>query len=489
VAFAEDGSEALQRAAETTFDIILLDLVMPPPNGLEVLQELSRKGQLNRTFVIIISGLDDASNASLAIRLGAVEVLARPVDFNRLRARVEACLHRQRARTDREEVQKAEIAQAKILMDTFSSSRNATYSTLRVQGFIEQATEMGVGDFFFHYPLSPRRLLAGVGDVTGKGLPAALDMARFVALIKHTVKNCTPANFADWLVELNNTMYGVIKDGENAAALTVLLFDLESRRVHLAAFAQHFPLRRDYVTGMWNPVPCPRYKLFAHRELQEVKVATVCLAAGSHWLLHSDGITEATLISGSALEQEGVVALLQGGKQWPNYELSTFVESWKQSLNGQNEDDATLLLIQNQELPPPLEFSGLLTLEKISEARDFFEQWAHFAGLSAEATTPVLIGCDEILNNIFRHAYASEPAGQFSCVAVIEPTILRFVIRHSGKGISDVEAQTQIPRRREGGLGLKLVGHVFSRVRFSAGDSTAGAEIVLEKDLFKVLPR
>jgi anti-sigma regulatory factor (Ser/Thr protein kinase) len=61
--------------------------------------------------------------------------------------------------------------------------------------------------------------------------------------------------------------------------------------------------------------------------------------------------------------------------------------------------------------------------------------------------------------------------------------LLRFIIRHGGRGISKSEAEVPISRREEGGLGLKLIRHVFSRVHFSPGDAAAGAEIVLEKDL------
>ncbi len=98
VVFAATGRQALERVDEMDFDLILLDLVMPELNGFEVLKGLRQRKKLRYTFVIIISGLDANANAIRGIELGAVDFLARPIDLRLLRARVNACLERQRLR-------------------------------------------------------------------------------------------------------------------------------------------------------------------------------------------------------------------------------------------------------------------------------------------------------------------------------------------------------------------------------------------------------
>ena len=98
VVFAATGRQALDRVDESDFDVILLDLVMPELNGFEVLKALRERKKLRYTFVIIISGLDANANAIRGIELGAVDFLARPIDLRLLRARVNACLERQRLR-------------------------------------------------------------------------------------------------------------------------------------------------------------------------------------------------------------------------------------------------------------------------------------------------------------------------------------------------------------------------------------------------------
>ncbi len=98
VVFAETGRQALARVAESDFDLILLDLIMPEMNGFDVLKSLRRSGILRHTFVIIISGMDAGTNTIRGIELGAVDYLARPIDLRLLRARVNACIERQRLR-------------------------------------------------------------------------------------------------------------------------------------------------------------------------------------------------------------------------------------------------------------------------------------------------------------------------------------------------------------------------------------------------------
>ena len=95
----------------------------------------------------------------------------------------------------------------------------------------------------------------------------------------------------------------------------------------------------------------------------------------------------------------------------------------------------------------------------------------------------LLVGCDEILTNVIKHAYGLEkPPGPLWCSAEVSPSLIRFVIRHHGAGITQEQAAAQSDARScdEGGLGLALVRRVFSRVHFST-DNERGSEIVLEK--------
>ncbi len=95
------GEDALAWIEGHTVDLVLLDLIMPGLNGVDVLRVLRSREDTRLTPVIIISGLDEADGAIRCIEAGADDYLAKPVDAVLLRARINAALERKRLR-DRE---------------------------------------------------------------------------------------------------------------------------------------------------------------------------------------------------------------------------------------------------------------------------------------------------------------------------------------------------------------------------------------------------
>ncbi|MGC9364121.1 MAG: response regulator [Fidelibacterota bacterium] len=79
---SNSGNEALQCLQKENFDAMLLDLIMPGMNGLEVLEKIR---QMNITIpVIIVTGVKDKDVADEAIKLGAVDFIPKPIDLDRL---------------------------------------------------------------------------------------------------------------------------------------------------------------------------------------------------------------------------------------------------------------------------------------------------------------------------------------------------------------------------------------------------------------------
>jgi phosphoserine phosphatase RsbU/P len=387
-----------------------------------------------------------------------------------------------RARAVQDAERRAELELARQVQATFLPEPDAEHGLLCIQAFLEQASGIGGDCYFFHAP-QPHLLLAGIGDVTGKGSSAALDMARLTTQIELAASRCRPESFTAWLVELNNVLYGAMHADDNAVALTALLFDTEHRRVHAATFAQHPPLCREHATGTWRELSCPRHGFFGQRRLSACDAVTIPLAAGSHWLVHSDGITEAIAASGGQLARNGLLSMLES-HDWTNTgAFDLIVDTWRKNLASGARDDATLLLIKDRTPPPPREFAALCTAESIRGARTFFEQWGRFAGIQEDTLLKLLVGCDEILTNVIKHAYGVEKTpGPLWCGVDVSPPLVRFIIRHRGAGITQEQATAQADAgsRDEGGLGLALVRRVFSQVHFSTEDKR-GSEIVLEK--------
>jgi len=82
VEICDNGSEAIELIKEQDFDIVLLDLLMPEMDGLQILE--ATKAYKPHTEFIILTAVDDVATAVKAIRLGAYNYLVKPVDNERL---------------------------------------------------------------------------------------------------------------------------------------------------------------------------------------------------------------------------------------------------------------------------------------------------------------------------------------------------------------------------------------------------------------------
>lgn len=82
VTLAEDGEQAIALCRENSYDLALCDIKMPKKDGIEVLNELSAHHP--DITVVMISGHGDIETAVDAIKRGAYDFIAKPIDLNRL---------------------------------------------------------------------------------------------------------------------------------------------------------------------------------------------------------------------------------------------------------------------------------------------------------------------------------------------------------------------------------------------------------------------
>ena len=96
VSAAESGASALALTAAESFDLVLLDLMMPGMSGFEVLCRLKADPGTRHIPVIMISALDELDSTVRCIEAGAEDYLPKPFNPVLLRARIGACLEKKR---------------------------------------------------------------------------------------------------------------------------------------------------------------------------------------------------------------------------------------------------------------------------------------------------------------------------------------------------------------------------------------------------------
>lgn len=91
---ASDGTEALEKVSTHNFDLVLLDLKMPGPSGMEVLPQIVAEHP--DVGVLMVTAVSDTETAVEAMKLGACDYVTKPFNLDVLSARVDKALERKR---------------------------------------------------------------------------------------------------------------------------------------------------------------------------------------------------------------------------------------------------------------------------------------------------------------------------------------------------------------------------------------------------------
>ena len=186
VTTANDGQEALDLTRDPSWDLIMLDVMMPVLDGIGALTALKASEATRHIPVIMISANTELETVVKCIELGAEDYLPKPFDPVLLRARVGASLEKKRLR-DREQarskrMQKELEVGARIQRDFLPESL-PTVPGYEFAARFEPAREVG-GDFYDAFRLPDGAVALVLGDVCDKGVGAALFMALFRSLIR-----------------------------------------------------------------------------------------------------------------------------------------------------------------------------------------------------------------------------------------------------------------------------------------------------------------
>lgn len=82
IVLASDGKEALAKIQNQDFGLIIVDVLMPKMNGLQLIKEIKMRAKYRDIPVIIISGTLEAENVKTAISLGINNIIVKPFTYN-----------------------------------------------------------------------------------------------------------------------------------------------------------------------------------------------------------------------------------------------------------------------------------------------------------------------------------------------------------------------------------------------------------------------
>jgi len=105
VTLAENGTDGLKKLESEFFDLVLLDVMMPDKNGLEVLREIHLSSP--ETAIIMITAFGTIENAVSAIKAGAADYVTKPWDNEKLLLDIRNGIHQRKLQLENRELKKA----------------------------------------------------------------------------------------------------------------------------------------------------------------------------------------------------------------------------------------------------------------------------------------------------------------------------------------------------------------------------------------------
>ncbi|MGD8961591.1 MAG: response regulator, partial [Desulfobacterales bacterium] len=239
---ASDGEAGLAMAKERLPDLILLDIMMPKMDGIEVCRHLRADSSLPFMPIIMVTAKADSKDVVAGLEAGADEYLTKPVNHAALVARVKSML---RIKSLHDTVIE-QSAQLQGQLKTATKIQSLFWPDIQdLEGgshiWAEAIPAAYVsGDLYDVIPLPDGSLLAYVADVSDKGVPAALVMAALSTKIRSEAQNHYEIDAL--LQTVNKSTYNLTSEEGFFATIVLTRYWPQSGKMQLALGGHLQPL-------------------------------------------------------------------------------------------------------------------------------------------------------------------------------------------------------------------------------------------------------
>jgi sigma-B regulation protein RsbU (phosphoserine phosphatase) len=351
--FAQNGIEALSVLdREKDVEIVLSDINMPQMDGLTLLSRLRETPSNPIMRAIIVSAYGDLDNIRTAMNRGAFDFVTKPIDFNDLEITIEKTRDMQttlkQAQAAREQLvsihQELSVArriQQSILPKPLAPSTNGQDFLLHAS--MIAAKEVG-GDFYDFFRIDSNRLGFVIGDVSGKGVPAAIFMAMSRTIIRATALRGLPPG--ECLTIVNSLL---AEDSDSAMFVTVFygIVHLDTGELEYTNAGHNIPYVLE-AGGSLEPIPGTNGLVLGIIEGISYEQARMQLGPGDTIFLFTDGVTEAMDVDGGMYGEEKLEEKLPSiGSSEPEELVSSVFEDVRAFATGAPQsDDITCLALR-----------------------------------------------------------------------------------------------------------------------------------------------
>lgn len=508
---ALSGEEALIMLQKEPFSLIICDLHMPNISGIEVL----RQSQIIQpdTQRIILTALNETEAAIQSINVGQIsQFILKPWEDQDLFRSIDRSLEKVRLTRQNQTMQALISTQNKQLEKRNEVLRYDLQlgarihqtmllgsSPAKVPGFSINYTTFPSkeidGDFFEFFQPSGKLLDLVIGDVMGKGLPAALvgtavktQMLRFALPYAHAKVFNKKAFWQDEFLSpqeiVTKTHQAVIKQLfqlEYFVSIFYARFDLEKRLFTYvdcgSAKPIHYKAETEEIVSLSSanfPLGIDEKNIFEYQEVPFRK--------NDVFIFFSDGITEAKSPDNELFGYERLYNIVRNNIHLNSQELLYLIEqSVKQFIERDSfDDDLTLIVVKvdsciNPDKKENISANFYSDISQLKAVREFIEKVCRSApGDSELLTNQLQLAINEIFCNIVKHGYKEKHG---SILIEAEPLEEGIVLEVSDQGDffdpSDLE-EPNLSGDQENGFGWHIIRAIADEITYAPKVSGTG---------------
>ena len=338
------------------------------------------------------------------------------------------------------------------------------------------------GDLYDFYFLDKDHLFIGIGDVSGKGVPASLFMATTRTYFRSRISIGTPIQ--QTVMEINRE---ICKENPNQMFVTLIvgIIDLCSGSMTYCNAGHNPP----FLIHSSGDIECLKdvhgipLGIFDHVEYSS---GTIRFSTGDLLVLYTDGVTEAIRNDDAFYGEERMIELIMNNHMLSPagiiQHLTQDLQEWMKGV--EQADDITLLVVKNKgknelvskthEIMQLLLLNRLDELKRLATAMDQLgEEWR----IPANYVMELNLAVEELFTNIVFYAYDDKNEHTIELMFENpEPGCIRISVTDDGKAFNPLEKSVNdnlskpLEERKIGGLGIHLVKKMVSHLEYQRKD-------------------
>ena len=340
------------------------------------------------------------------------------------------------------------------------------------------------GDFYDFFELDNGRIYFSLGDVSGKGMDAALLMSKTASLFRCMGKTVHDPGVL--LATINRELCETAIHGMFVTMVCGVL-DTATGGVRLAN-AGHEPPLIHRANGGFTPVPAsapPLGILPLEVGAGGIQEELFTLDGGTLYIF-TDGVTEGRLNTGERLAVRGFKEIILRHADDPAAKRIQSVVSMLGDSGEQRHDDITILAVEDPSRPMTNHDTGcgaepLVSLtfparaEELQPVREVVRETCEKCGCPQALAQDLVIAIGEACQNVVRHAYKDIDDGMATLNIFCEDGVLEFCLKDTAPPVDREKVKPVWPTEvHPGGLGLCLIHDIMDRVEYLPAPSGRG---------------